>query len=262
MTSRRQALTSFLLPALMALAPAFALAQTTASEPGSAPVSSTTAPKHTNAIHLGYVRTASGQINSDTQAGMDALSVALNKKSAVKVDGVVALDLENDDISFFRFLYWPITPDAQPLSAKARQRVQSYIDKGGVILFDLRDAGGSMRDQRALRRVLADINIKPLVTLSQDHTLTQTFYRLSGLPGSTAHGDISVEVPGEKGTESVSSVIIGDRNWGDAWAGKTVLPGTREREMALRAGINMVIYAYTGNAKVDPIHQMLEQMKR
>lgn len=261
MTSRRQALTSFLLPALMALAPAFALAQT-APAPEPAPVSSSKALKQTNAIHLGYVRTSSAQINSDAQTGMDALSEALNKKSAVKVDGVVALDLEKDDISFFRFLYWPITPDAQALSEKARQRVQSYIDKGGVILFDLRDAGGSMRDQRALRRVLADINIKPLVALPQNHTLTQTFYRLSGLPGSTVHGDISVEVQGGKGTESVSSVIIGDRNWAGAWAGTTVMPGTREREMALRAGINMVIYAYVGNAKADPIHQVLEHMQR
>lgn len=260
MTSRRQAMTALLLPAFAALVPVFAAAQTPSGTP---PASvSANALKYTNNLQLGYVRTTSAQLNADTQKGMEELCAEVKKRTAVKLQGVVGLDLERDDISFFHFMYWPVTPDAKPLSELAQKRVQHYIDTGGVILFDLRDAGGAMRDKRALRRVLADLNIAPLMQLPKDHILTKTFYILSNLPGSSAHGITEVEVPAAKGIERVSSLIAGDNNWGDAWAGKTVLPGTREREMALRAGIHLVLGAYGGNFKTDPILPVLERLGR
>lgn len=253
MVSRRQALKALGLPFLAGLAPAFVAAQTTTDS---------AAAKYANNIHLGYMRTSSGQINSDTQRGMEALADHVGKRrTSVRVAGAVALDPDQDDLSFFQFIYWPVTPDARALSEKARARVQHYIDSGGVILFDMRSAGGAMRDPRALRRLLADINIKPLQDLPKDHTLTKTFYLLSALPGSSAHGNVSVEVL-TKGIENISSVIIGDNNWADAWAGKSVLPGTREHDMAMRAGVNMVLYAYGGRFKDEPIHETLERMNR
>ncbi|MCM2343350.1 MAG: DUF4159 domain-containing protein [Alphaproteobacteria bacterium] len=260
MTTRLSAFRTMVLPALLALSPLFAQAQ--GAEPESAPSQTAQAVQQANKIHLGYVRTSSSAVNSDTQRGLEALATELTKRTAIKPKGVVALDVERDDLSFHQFIYWPVTPDARPLSEAAQKRVQNYIDNGGVILFDLRDAGGVMRDQRALQRLLSDMNIKPLVTMAKDHTLTKTFYLLSGLPGSSAHGALWVEAAGAKGTESVSTVIVGDNNWADAWAGKTVLQNSREREMALRAGINMVVYAYTGNFKADPIHDVLERLKR
>ena len=262
-TSRRQSLKAFWLPAVAAFAPIFALAQTLPGAPppeaGAAPPSAT-AQKYTNNMYLGYVRSSSGQLNSDAQHGMDALAAEVKKRTTLKLAGAVGLNPAQDDLSYFRFIYWPITPDAQPLSDAARQRVQHYMDSGGIILFDARDAGGVMRDQRALRRVLADLNIAPLTTLGEGHTLTKTFFLLAKMPGSSAHGATWVETNAPKGTEAISAVIIGENNWADAWAGKTVLPGTKERENALRAGINMVLYAYAGNFKTDPINDVLKKM--
>lgn len=249
-----------LLPAFIALSPLFAQAQ--ANAPETAPAPNVQTQQRATRIHLGYVRTSSGPVNSDTQRGMEALAAELSKRTAIKPQGVVALDVDRDDLSFYQFIYWPVTPDARPLSEAAQKRVQNYIDNGGVILFDLKDAGGVMRNQRALQRLLADVNIRPLAAMAKDHTLTKTFYLLSGLPGTSSHGVPWVENAVVKGTEAVSSVIIGDNNWADAWAGKTVLQNSREREMALRAGINIVVYAYTGNFKADPIHQVLERLKR
>ena len=117
-----------------------------------------------------------------------------------------------------------------------------------------------MYKRQALRRVLADLNIAPLTPLAEGHTLTKTFFLLSKMPGSSAHGATWVEAKAPKGTEIISTVIIGDNNWADAWAGKTVLPGTPDREKALRAGINMVLYAYAGNFKIDPILDVLKRM--
>ncbi len=62
--------------------------------------------------------------------------------------------------------------------------------------------------------------------------------------------------------DGVSSIIIGANDWAGAWAvneiGQPLFPvvpgGERQREMALRFGINLVMYALTGNYKADQVH--------
>jgi hypothetical protein len=60
----------------------------------------------------------------------------------------------------------------------------------------------------------------------------------------------------------VSPVIIGGNDWAAAWAidpqGRQVADvspgGDEQRELAFRFGINVVMYALTGNYKTDQVH--------
>jgi len=60
----------------------------------------------------------------------------------------------------------------------------------------------------------------------------------------------------------VSRVIIGGHDWASAWAvdnaGRPMFPvvpgGERQREMAYRFGVNLVMYTLTGNYKSDQVH--------
>jgi hypothetical protein len=60
----------------------------------------------------------------------------------------------------------------------------------------------------------------------------------------------------------VSSIIIGANDYAAAWAINdngdplnAVIPGAdRQREFAFRTGINIVMYALTGNYKADQVH--------
>ena len=62
--------------------------------------------------------------------------------------------------------------------------------------------------------------------------------------------------------DGVSSVIIGANEWVGAWAeddsGEPLYPvvpgGETQREMARRFGVNLVMYALTGNYKTDQVH--------
>ena len=60
----------------------------------------------------------------------------------------------------------------------------------------------------------------------------------------------------------MSAIIIGANDYAAAWAldgnGNplyAVIPGIdRQREMAFRTGINIVMYSLTGNYKADQVH--------
>ena len=49
------------------------------------------------------------------------------------------MDPEQDDLSFYPLLYWPMDPREKNLSPKALPRIGDYMRNGGTILFDTRD---------------------------------------------------------------------------------------------------------------------------
>ena len=114
----------------------------------------------------------------------------------------------------------------------------------------------------ALRRVTRDLAIPPLALLSEDHVLKRSFYLLPDLPGRFAGGQVWVARDQDRANDSVSPVILGGHDWAAAWAidarGNNpfaVIPGgTRQRSLAYRFGVNLVMYALTGNYKGDQVH--------
>ena len=61
----------------------------------------------------------------------------------------------------------------------------------------------------------------------------------------------------------MSSVIIGGNDWAVSWASSGVgssarrsmlFGGSKQEEMSLRFGVNLVMYALTGNYKNDQVH--------
>jgi len=61
--------------------------------------------------------------------------------------------------------------------------------------------------------------------------------------------------------DGVATLILGSNDWASAWArdedGRPMAPlegGEDQREMAMRFGVNLVMYALTGNYKADQVH--------
>lgn len=202
---------------------------------------------YASGLHLAYVITASAANNDMAKRGLEALSIAMLERTSVEPKGVVGLNPEKDDLSLFPVIYWQITNATPDLSDAAKNRVQDYLNNNGVIIFD-------SRDDAALKRMLSALNVAPLKEVGTDHSLTRSFYLISSLPGSTRSGQVLVEAPDALTSGDTTRIIIGQRNWAGAWAGITLSPASREREMALRSGINMIIFALTGTYKQDQIH--------
>lgn len=217
--------------------------------------------KVTEETYLAYVRTGDSSVDDTARAGLEGLVSVLGLRTAVEAAGAVGVDPEQDELAFYPLLYWPVSNRQKPLSDQARQRVNEYMRNGGTILFDTRDQapGGG---PAVLQRLVEGLDIPPLAPVPQDHVLRKSFYLLSDFPGRYAGGQLWIEAREGMANDGVSSVVIGGNDWASAWAvGRNgqplfaVIPGgERQREMAYRFGVNLVMYALTGNYKADQVH--------
>lgn len=225
------------------------------------------ATRYASELHLAFIRTGVAQIDLTAHAGLEALSNTLTQRTSVEPAGIVAIDPEHDELAFFPVIYWPVVAGPVALSPEAIRNIQSYLDHGGTILFDTRDQqstaqGGLMSggaNAETLRRLTAGLNIPPLVPMPADHVLTRSFYLMKDFPGRYEGGTIWVEENSASGRDGVSSVIVGNHDWASAWAagsngGPRLKGGPQQQEMALRFGVNLVMYALTGNYKADQVH--------
>ena len=231
-------------------------------------------------LTLAYVVTGNSKVDAISKAGLDGLSQTLFARTSVEPAAPVGLDLERDMLMFYPLLYWPITADQPTPSSKAYRKLNAFLKSGGMIVFDTRDGdiagfGTSSPNSLRLQKITYGIDIPALEPMPQDHVLTRAFYLLQDFPGRYTQRDIWVEaapqavekaagMPFRNLNDGVSPVIIGGNDWAAAWAvdaqGKQMFPigrnasDSRQRELAYRFGINLVMHVLTGNYKSDQVH--------
>jgi hypothetical protein len=224
----------------------------------------------TSELRLAYVRTGNQEVDAVSRAGLLGLTATLNRRTAVETAEPLAIDIERDELIFFPLLYWPVVSTQTAASPKAVERINRYLETGGTILFDTRDAddqtpgpvGGAAVSAQRLRRLVAGIKMPPLVPIPPDHVLTKSFYLLHDFPGRWNIGTLWVEPVEDRVNDGVSGAIVGANDWAGAWAidaqgraALAVVPGGEpQREMAMRFGVNLVMYVLTGNYKSDQVH--------
>ncbi|MFN3891444.1 MAG: DUF4159 domain-containing protein [Beijerinckiaceae bacterium] len=227
---------------------------------------------------LAYVVTGDAQIDEASRLGLATLSRALSQRTALSPGEPAGIDAGRDELAFFPIIYWPIAAN-QPLPPPATAtRISEFMKNGGTVIFDTRDAltqrpGGPPTPETAwLRRLLEGVDVPELEPIPRDHVVTKTFYLLDNIVGRTTVGQTWIETmpaatedisqrPARAG-DSVSPIIITSNDLASAWASDRtgqplypLQPGTgRQREMAIRGGINIVMYALTGNYKADQVH--------
>ena len=217
-------------------------------------------------LHFAYVVTGNAAIDARSQAGLTGLSQEVTRRSAIEPAPPMAINVETDPLIFFPMIYWPVARDARALSPAAAARVSSYLQSGGLIVFDTQDADVAMLRAGAphpgLLTILDSIDLPPLGPVPSDHVLTRSFYLLQDFPGRFSGSPVWVEAnPDGASRDGTSGVIIGANDWASAWAvdaaGRPSAPvegGDRQREMAIRFGVNIAMYALTGNYKADQVH--------
>jgi Domain of unknown function (DUF4159)/Aerotolerance regulator N-terminal len=270
----------------LALLPAFshrAAAQDTPASPPAAEAGAASSPaspadfalKASLQTHLAYVITGDPEIDRASEEGLSGLSKVLRARTALEPADPMGVDIDKDELAFFPILYWPVREDAQPLSDATLAKVDAFMKQGGLIVFDTRDHetgfSGTGFQTKALSRLIGQLDIPPLEPVPENHVLTKSFYLMHSFPGRWDGGALWVEAEPQDETErnersrrtdGVSSIVITSNDFAGAWAlddaNRPIYPavpgGEVQREMAFRAGVNLVMYALTGNYKADQVH--------
>src|SRR6056297_2449482 len=234
----------------------------------------------TSEVVLAHVITGNTDVDDAARAGLRGLGRMLTFRTSIEPDPPISVNLETDELAFYPILYWPITPDQPTPSAEAYVKLNDYLRSGGMIVFDTRDAnvagfGASSPNGARLQRLAAPLDIPPLEPVPEDHVLTRTFYLLSDFPGRHTGRSVWVEaappdaeriegMPFRNLNDGVTPVVIGGNDWASAWAvnerGDPLFPvgrgyaGERQREIACRFGVNLVMHVLTGNYESDQVH--------
>jgi len=211
---------------------------------------------------LAYVLTGDGETDRVSRAALIGLGRILTERTSVEPAQPQGVNPNTDELAFYPVIYWPVTASQAAPTREGVNRLQSYLRNGGMIIFDVRNQGSAMEDAGHLRRIVAGLNIPALQRMPDDHVLTRAYYLLPRFPGRFASNPIWVARADQAAKDGVSPVIIGSNDWAAAWAvderGRGMFPvtpgGEVQREYAYRAGVNMVMYALSGNYKADQVH--------
>ena len=216
---------------------------------------------------LAYFETGVAPVDRLSQAGMAGLTEILRRRSAADLSSVDGVNPETDELSFYPLIYWPLVDGQKPFSERARDRLNKYLENGGMILIDSRDREV---EPARLRRLLAGLEIPILDRAPSDHIVFRSFYLLDHAYGRFS-APIWLDARPDQRLDGVASVLFGGNDWASAW----MLPEGREemraedisprqREMAFRFGVNLVMYALTGSYKGDQVHlpAILERLGR
>jgi hypothetical protein len=218
---------------------------------------------------LGFVRSGDPELDRVTEAGLTGLAAVLWRRTSVEASDPVPVDPAEDPLALFPIIFWPVPRAVEPLDAATGERLLAYLESGGMVVFDTRDAhlsvpggGSGTPGMRRLRTLLEAVELPALEQVGPDHVLTRSFYLLQDFPGRYTGEPVWVDRPQPGVNDGVSSIVIAANDWLGAWAvddtDRPLLPvtpgGERQRELARRVGVNLVMYALTGNYKTDQVH--------
>lgn len=138
-------------------------------------------------------------------------------------------------------------------------RLRHFLKLGGTLFVDDASPMGDDRFDTAfrmgLKKVWTDGELEPMM---RDHTFYRTFYLLSGAKGRIERDKRLYGVNFEDRSPIIYSrndmfgAICRDASGG--WALPVRPGGARQREMALRFGLNLLMYATCLNYKRDQVH--------
>lgn len=227
---------------------------------------------------LAYVMTGVAPVDEKARNGLMGLSLYLAERTALEPGPPIGVNLDDDELAFFPLLYWPVSADSPEPSERSLARIDGFMKSGGTVIFDTADqfagAGSdgfsTTPEGQKLREILVKLNVPPLEPVPGDHVLTKAFYLLQDFPGRWTGSPLWVErlQAAEQGDrpvragDGVTPLMITGNDFAGAWAitetGEYLFPtvpdNARQREMAFRVGVNIVMYTLTGNYKADQVH--------
>ncbi len=229
------------------------------------------APNDAADVHLALLRYRGGNFNPRPH-GLTRLAWETRQRTSVAIDlAVQSVDAETAALFAAPLLVWTGTAAFAPLPAAAIANLRRYLRMGGSLLVEDAaadsDAGFDAAVRRDLGRILAGLphaggaaapGSGGLGRIGADHVLYKSFY-LVGRPA----GRLAQQAYLEGAFVGRRLAVLYSRNdmlgamardpFGD-WDLPVVADGEAGREMAVRLGINWLLYVLCLDYKADQVH--------
>jgi len=184
----------------------------------------------------------------------------------------VDVALGSDRLFYSPFLFLSGARDFPPWPESDLECLRRFLDFGGFLLAD--DAlgeSGSGFDQSFQREFSRLYPGETLQKLPPDHTVYQTYYLIDPARRGVVGRKATRPFLSGLDREGRTALVYSQNDLAGAWAKDSfgrflhqVEPGgERQREMAFRLGVNLVLYALTVDYKKDLIHvPFIEERRR
>ncbi len=175
-----------------------------------------------------------------------------------KLDTVVVMP-GNDNIFKYPFVYMAGDREFDPFNETEIKNLRRFLEFGGTLLIDdCLGKPGIGFDKSVKREIGKLFSDRELEKLEANHTVFRSFFLLKGCAGRIdsnpyLHG-ITID--------DRTVIIFSHNDLGGAWARDNfgnwdygVIPGgMAQRKKAFHLGLNIIMYALTGNYKQDQVH--------
>ena len=196
----------------------------------------------------------------DRESGIEKLMWEATKRTSMRTQETPRrLRLENGDLYQCPLIIWSGFGEAKALTETQSGRLRHFLKLGGTLFVDDASPMGDNRFDQSFRKVLKTIwTDGELTAFGRDHTFYRTFYLLSGSKGRIDRDKRLYGVDFEDRSPIIYSRndLLGalSREPSGEWALPVRPGGARQREMALRFGLNLLMYATCLNYKRDQVH--------
>ena len=201
-----------------------------------------------------------GQDKVPYPSALRSMMVQLMMRSSIDADtDRVDVRLDSKDYFHYPFLYLAGREEYADFTKEEATRLRTLLDAGGLLLADDSSGISSSAFDKWFRRQMETIYPRnKLERLPEDHTLFRSFYFLDRIGGRVIVKDAVEGVTMDDRTP----VIYCSNDLGGAWAtdlyGRPMVDcvpgGARQREMAWRMGVNVIMYTLCLNYKKDRVH--------
>jgi len=186
----------------------------------------------------------------------------IEKRTSINVDLEAAtVRLDRDELHETPFLYLAGDREFEVPDERGIAKLRRFLTFGGFLLIDSAEGATDGAFDRSVRRLVEAIYPPPapgLELVPGDHVVFKSFYLVDRFFGRLALSPVTEGVLND-GRLQIAYV---QNDLGGAWARdnfgnyefRCVPGGERQREMAFRAGINLVMYALCLDYKSDQVH--------
>ena len=220
-------------------------------------------------LTLPWIKYQGGNDNPRPEA-LRSLLAQVTRRTSIEVNREpVALNVSDPDLFRHPFIYMGGDEEFSPFPEKDLKVLRNYLSYGGFLFIDDNSAqADSAFDTSVQKMISALFPQNPLRKIQRDHSVFRSFYLLNTVSGR------SIVKPYLEGISIKGRTVLlySSNDQGGAWSRNklghwnydVITGGRRQRQLAIRLGVNIIMYALTLDYKKDMVHLpiILERLRR